>query len=281
MENNQQPQPNMQQQMDQMLQQQGQAQPVQPMQPMNGPAKKKKKCNVPAIVLGVVAVLGVGAGVYFGMQYFGEKDRADRLAKQNTTVATTTETAETPGEGTAEVASSQVSYGFDASKIKNSTNGEIYQLLVDSGQDGVGGSLSKDGKTLTLSFSSGRLQEVGFTNYRDFANLNDSKKITFDQPVVNMMLGGMGQDVTGDAIFYIMEDGSLKYTSINKLVTEKSFEVHGTVDGVKNAVMLYSVTYSPGVTGGGVMTMVQDKDGNIYDIYKLLGDGEKFNHGKV
>ena len=275
MENNQQPQPNMQQQMDQMLQQQGQAQPVQPMQPMNGPAKKKKKkCNVPAIVLGVVAVLGVGAGVYFGMQYFGEKDRADRLAKQNTTVATTTETAETPSEGTAEVASSQVSYGFDSEKIVNKSDSDsLYTIRVE--EVGVGGSLSEDGKTLALDFA----DETVRRTFGVAAPANGTKKIAFNQKVRNVYAGGIGQDAAGAIFLYVMEDGSLQYTSMNKMLTQNSYNVHGTVKGVTDVVTFYDA-FSGSKTdkvGGGADVVVQDVKGNLYSVYRLLGDG--FDNG--
>ena len=170
-------QPDVGQKMDEMLQQPAEsAQATTPMQPMNGAAngttsgaKVKKKKNVPAIVLSVLAILAIGVGVFFGIQYFGEKERADKLAQQDTTTVATTESAEETKSEEEKTTNTEVSYGFDASKIKNGVNGTEYSLIdVKFMGNGVGVSLSKDQRQVKVSLNERFLNEQGY-------NVSDAK----------------------------------------------------------------------------------------------------------
>lgn len=263
MEKNQQSQqPNIQQQMDQVLQQPGQAQPVQPMQPMNGPAKKKKKCNVPALVLAVVAVLGVGAGAYFGVQYFGEKDRADKLAQQNATVATA-ETTETESGEVAEAASNQASYGFDIGKIANGAS-DRYTLWDNA----VGIELSLDTKqqdTLNLAFLN---DGEAYGNYGLAKSSTAARTIKFSKKIGDFKICKFGQAVGDEVIVVILEDGTMEYIPIYSMLKEQKYSSYGAIDGISGAVKFYQVNDQ------GVSTMVQTTDGKIYNLHTVFEEAK-------
>lgn len=218
MENKQQPQqPNLQQQMDQMLQQPGQAQPVQPMQPMNGPAKAKKKKNIPAIVLGVTTVLCAGAAVFCGVQWMNAGKTSDNLA-QNTTASAETpaDAPEAPSGEVAEVAKAEGStyYLFDNDGW---IEGRRYYLAFEKN-----GSMSEnylDEKTYLLDNT--KLNTPDAVKEIDFA---DAMKPIYDKKIgalpstlaagtVNARAKSSCKSI--DAVYLPADDGQLEFLEID------------------------------------------------------------------
>lgn len=92
---------------------------------------------------------------------------------------------------------------------------------------------------------------------------NVSYKISgFDKKVVDMEMGCNGQEISGFYMVFLMEDGTLEYTSIKNLITNLSVE--GKIDGVSNIVKLQSVHYAI----SNVFAL--DYENNLYDIGYMI-----------
>ena len=226
----------------------------------------KKRCNKPAIILGIVAVLGIGAAAYFGIQYFGEKDRADKLAAQ-TTAQPTDEMEQTDGSKD-KVADGAVKYWFDTSKIVNSKDGDTLRgdvwgdyLLYDSFL----------GIELSLYTSSQNVLELTFLNeeevYKSYGLAKGStteKKIKFNKKIGDFKICQFGQAVGNEMIVVILEDGTAEYIPMYEMLKEQKYSSYGTVDGISNAVKFYEVN------AGGADNMIQTSDGKIYSLHDIF-----------
>ena len=113
--------------------------------------------------------------------------------------------------------------------------------------------------------------------------------------VKKAVVAGIGQDITGAKIFYLMEDGTVEYTDIftrnydkkgtlyfnvnytyekdsNGRITGEHFASQGKVNGVKDVVELYSVSAIPtgSMIGAYGTTLAATKDGSFYDLGKAI-----------
>ena len=102
----------------------------------------------------------------------------------------------------------------------------------------------------------------------------------FTKNVSNTFVGEVGQDVHGTKLVYIMEDGTVEYTSLFVKKTDNSgnswydmnfesqtFKTSGTISGVSDIVKLYN---ADGQNGRTVLAV--KKDGSYYDIGKLMNN---------
>lgn len=91
--------------------------------------------------------------------------------------------------------------------------------------------------------------------------------------VSNVKLFTIGNGMGYEFIVFLMEDGTCEYAKFNNFI--KTAQVDGKVEGLKNIVILESTDeytlYNGAYQGGGGHGAVAiDKDGNAYDLDKII-----------
>ena len=101
----------------------------------------------------------------------------------------------------------------------------------------------------------------------------DETNITFNKKVVDVYLGQIGQDSTGDIILFLMEDGTISYIEVYETLKTAGIDglsTYKTLEKPNDGIKFYTAYANVGMTGNYVTTLVQTKDGKIYDLAKIL-----------
>ena len=100
-------------------------------------------------------------------------------------------------------------------------------------------------------------------------NTNQSQKITgFTKDVVDVHMGGIGQDFTSEIIIFQMEDGTIEYSTIKNMM--KNVSTQGEIEVLKDIVKLQDAISYVEEGGGGVTIIAIDKDNNCYDLREFI-----------
>jgi len=98
---------------------------------------------------------------------------------------------------------------------------------------------------------------------------NQSQKITgFGKQVVDVHIGGIGQDFTSEVIIFQMEDGTIEYSTIKNMM--KNVTTQGKIESLNNIVKLQDVDVHWEEGGGQVTIVAIDKDNNCYDLDEFI-----------
>jgi len=91
---------------------------------------------------------------------------------------------------------------------------------------------------------------------------------TFDKKVAQVLIDGAGQDASGVAIIYLMEDGTVEYTPILKDFkanwgneAKDKFNSYGKLDGVSNIISLI-----PAEANGYHTVLARQADGTVINL---------------
>lgn len=154
---------------------------------------------------------------------------------------------------------------FDGTRAVNS-NEKNYTLSCQ-GNAGIYASVDSSQKVLTFSFTPSKVVETYSLNWTSNRNDVASSKINFDKKIVDIFFGGMGQDVSHDTLFILLEDGTLEYIPIVQMFNNAQEQVvsYGKINGVSDVAKL---TLSN--TSNGVTTLAIKSDGSFYDLWYAL-----------
>ena len=96
-------------------------------------------------------------------------------------------------------------------------------------------------------------------------------EVNFSQPITDIHIGGIGQMIGNESIFYLMEDGTVEKTDIKAAAEAGDFTSHTKVDGLEKIVKFYDVDAWPsnGNVGGYGTSAAQDIDGKIYLLFHI------------
>lgn len=144
---------------------------------------------------------------------------------------------------------------------KYSLNKDFYSLFNISIRDGEAYFLSND--ELNEFVISGIV-----TNENELKiQKGKEEKITgFNKKVVDVDFGG-GQQATGCVIAFLMEDGTVEYSTIKNMVTKVTTQ--GKVEGLKNILKVNYVNAWDGYSGSTTVIAL-DNENNLYDIVYML-----------
>lgn len=82
--------------------------------------------------------------------------------------------------------------------------------------------------------------------------------------VVDVLVGGIGQDLEGLIVFFLMKDGTVEYTTIDYIRTNKEIRSQGKIPGVENVIGLREV--GAGDCYGARTVVANTIDGKFYDF---------------
>lgn len=168
--------------------------------------------------------------------------------------------------------SEEINYIFDSNKVSNAL-AEGYALTVPSHAVGTNVNVDSSQTKVTISINHYLVSQnygLGWVTSSEDYNY-EPHEIVFDQKVVDIFFGGIGQDASGDTILFLMEDGTVQYLPLKKAYStdHENLKSYGTLSGISNIVKFYSAD-ALAQMGGGVTILAQDRNGNLYDLSSVL-----------
>lgn len=160
---------------------------------------------------------------------------------------------------------------IDSSKVINSEDKNY--TLACQGNAGIWVTVDSTQKNLTFSFTPQQVVEKYNIKWSSDRTNMKSSQITFDKKVVDLFFGGMGQTVTHDTLFILLEDGTVEYIPIVHMFNHIQAEVvsYGKIKGVEDVVK-----FSLANTTGAVTTLAIKGDGTFYDLWQSLKDSGNY-----
>lgn len=216
------------------------------------------------ILLGIIICTGVVFATYsLGYLTFNQVEETEKTETNN----------EENNEAEEEV--SDNSLDFDTSKIVNST-ADSYELQNYNGTIDV--RLDETRKVATLSFNRKTLSDTYGLNWDTTGVVEgtvEDKTITFTQGIKDVYVGGIGQDMSGDIILFLMDDGTVEYIPVYKALSTGGVDgltSYGTLQDLKDVVKFYSVMAIRNPVGSSVTILAQTKDGTLYDLAPIINN---------
>lgn len=214
------------------------------------------------ILLGIIICAGIIFATYeLGYLTFDTKE-------ENETVEPDTNQESENVEDT-----NNISLDFDTSKIVNST-ADSYELENYNGTIDV--RLDETRKIATLGFNRKNLSDTYILNW-DTTGVEDgtveNKTVTFNQGIKDIYVGGIGQDMSGDIILFLMDDGTVEYIPVYQALSTNGIDglvSYGTLKDLKDVVKFYSAGAIRNPAGSSVTVLAQTKDGTIYDLAPII-----------
>ncbi len=212
-----------------------------------------------SVALGVIALISVVVTVWLLVN-------GNKTTKVETPVATTPTKQE-------EIVSAKT-FGFYTNKITNPTQDVIYRLGVHrSNKDGngvFGAYISTNNSSVDLY-----IYWQYIADYYGVTSENTERAlatISFEKPVVDIVIGETGQYVGGDVLLFLLSDGTVEYMPVVKALQSQDFRSYGQLAGVKDVVKFYHVdaVSDTGDWSGYVTTLAQREDGSILDLQSFM-----------
>ncbi len=210
-----------------------------------------------SVALGVIALVSVVVTIWLLVN-------GNKSTKVETPAQTTTSTT------TKQEQVSAKTFGFYTNKITNPTQDVIYRLGVHRS--------NKDGNGVFGAYISTNNSSVDLYIYwqyiADYYGVTSDKTeralatISFEKPVVDIVIGETGQHVGGDVLLFLLSDGTVEYMPVVKALQNQDFRSYGQLAGVKDVVKFYHVdaVSDTGDWSGYVTTLAQREDGSIVDL---------------
>lgn len=155
--------------------------------------------------------------------------------------------------------------------MKNATNNATYSLLISNRYYGI----SLDNGVPYIRWYTLNEQDdndVALNNWAKQLGVTLNSKLQeitgFTKKVIDVHLGGIGQDITGDILIFQMEDGTIEYSTIENIM--KNVSTQGKIEELNNIVKLQDVNVHLGEAGGHVSIIAIDQDNNCYDLGKFI-----------
>lgn len=216
------------------------------------------------ILLGIIICTGVVFAAYsLGYLTFNQAEDPEKTETNN---EENNETEENVNDN---------SLDFDTSKIVNST-ADSYELQNYNGTINV--RLNDTRKMATLSFNRKTLSDTYALNWDTTGVVEgtvEDKTITFNQGIKDIYVGGIGQDMSGDIILFLMDDGTVEYIPVYQALSTSGVDgliSYGTLQDLKDIVKFYSVGAIRNPVGSSVTVLAQTKDGTLYDLAPIIND---------
>ena len=224
---------------------------------------KKSKTGLHIFIgtlLGILICGGVVFATYsLGYLTFSSQEEPNKVESNN--------------EETTEEDTNASSLDFDTSKVING-NGTQYYLTNYNGTIDI--RLDETRKIATLNYNRKILSDTYGLNW-DTTGIDEytyeDKQLTFDKNIKDIFYGGVGQDVSGDIILFLMEDGTVEYIPVYQALATSGVDglvSYGTLQGVEDVIKFYTAYAMVGLTGNYSTTLIQTKDGTLYDLAPII-----------
>ena len=221
---------------------------------------KKSKGLIATVIILILIIIGLCTYIAYdkGIIFKSSADVEEKKEKPKKEVK-----KEEPKEETEELKI----LGLNEENIVNK-NDKVYDLNKDTTMNIK---INSDKKSVTVTLDWTDLSK-SFNNERTDT---EEKTISFDKEVKEVLSGGSGQDITGMAILYLMEDGTVEYTPIYKAINANDFRSYGALPTITDIVRLENASVCRGI-GCWVTTLGQKSDGTLYDFDEAFNSTGNF-----
>ncbi len=162
---------------------------------------------------------------------------------------------------------------YDGNKIENKKNGVTYNNEIVNGSiNGVSYQIdSTNNKIVHARIYWGAVIKTHGTSINANKNQSDTDEIAidFDKNVVEVFEAPFGQEVSSSRIVFLLEDGTAKYINEYNAVQTLNYKDLKDIKDINNIVKHYSINVAAGTTGY-TTTIVQTKDGKLYDLDEFV-----------
>ncbi len=235
---------------------------------MNETSIKKSGSSIAVIIILIIALLGSISYIVYDKVFapMQEKDPSVITEEEIQEEDTTTENSVQDNSSNTYTAS------FDSSKSIN-TSDTTYQLFTSF--SGLNITLNTNKRAVTFSYNPTILNNrysLGWTTSENYA-YTDITINNFTKDIVDVFLGGFGQDASNDTLFFLMEDGTVEYVPIRMALLNNANTIssYGAIPSVTDIVKLYNAQASSAPSMSGyATTLAQKADGTFYDLSTLL-----------
>lgn len=215
------------------------------------------------ILLGII-ICGVVVFATYELGYLTFNGKEEKVDTENDNA--------THNDQTEEDATSS-SLEFDTSKVVNG-NGTQYYLTNYNSTINI--RLDETRQIVTLNYNRKILSDTYGLNW-DTTDMDEytyeDKQLNFDKPIKDIFYGGVGQDVSGDIILFLMDDGTVEYIPVYQALSTSGIDglvSYGTLQGVENVIKFYTAYAMVGLTGNYSTTLIQTEDGMLYDLGPII-----------
>lgn len=167
-------------------------------------------------------------------------------------------------------------------------NGNTYYnaLTANRSKYGLSMNINSDKKTITLSIDWGTFGSIASTVLIGGSHGSEVEtyQITgFTKNIQNVYIGDFGQSSQGITLLYLMEDGTVEYTSMFIKQTDSQgqiyyvinyhydnnviqFKTMGTINNINGVIEIYTADVSSSDGAGWMTTIGATKEGSFYDL---------------
>ena len=228
--------------------------------------KAKRTPQFMMFVLAFFIVMGTGIGIIGLILYSGKSSETDHLEQQivekDIIIAELQKTL--VRQESEQIEMENPLLHLDAGKCLNCEAPRTWTIV-----NRPGGFLEK-----CFSLHVSKHEVAGTISWDDLSELywpdearntgRENVEINLSGQVVDIYIGGFGQTPGNENALFLMEDGSVEYISIRKLLRDGEFRVHGKVPGVEQVVKFYTAIQD------GYHILAQRADGDYYDLSTIL-----------
>lgn len=242
------------------------------------PKLNKPKKNAGLIVAIIVAVLGVGVGIFgviFGLEKSSEAERLnnDDAEKEQMIEGLRDQVANCGNDGKPcgenDVSIIRTMKSLDEGKCLNSEIEGPWLITDDRSALPIWIKVDADGGAQVSVDWDALREECGYADSIGTGSRDASIKINTSGPVVDLLNGDFGDGCGSDTLLLLIEDGTVEYVPIRKAVAkEGTIQTYGKVPGVEDVVKLYTATHMGLYSSRRLVA--QRADGDYYDLTTIL-----------
>ncbi len=240
-----------------------------PQMDMGGAPQQKsgKGLKIATALMAIIALCGIGFGVFGMMQSQKKDDKASDLKVQIKNADGTTTTLETPEITTADGTTTVTITDTNVKKsnpIISATSPRHYRLQLKSNQIYL--PENYEPSSISISIENGEINSClveigGDVTRQSNCNINGLSGKIYKAVEIER-----GQDASGDSIGFILENGSVEYLSLDNALGKSDFTVKkAKIDGFVTDVVNYISFFEEDKVGGGITTVFVLSDGSYVE----------------
>lgn len=221
------------------------------------------------VVLGLISYIVYDKGIVQFRESSDVLEKSEKNSKSSKKDTTSSRNDVEENEQKSSESSSFRLLKFDSSKCINNPSGNYTISVFGDNLASIGATVDNTKRTVSFSYNIYRVSQtypLGWVS--SIENITtENFPISFAQEVEDVFFGALGQSSTGDTMLFLMEDGSVEYIPIMKVLSTspKSPHSYGKLPDVSGVVKFYTAN-----TAGGVTILAQKADGTFYDLGPIL-----------
>lgn len=227
------------------------------------------------LILAIIAIIIMG---FFMFKFYNDKQKAEEKVETLNSDATKLQSTINSIQSTINNTSNELKNNINTNS-KEFTVPSLYTSSMKNPSKNALYSLPLNTAYCSITIENGIPYISWYSEVDNFiqelANQNKVKLTTEKQKIKNLTknvvdihFGGIGQDGLSSVFIFLMEDGTLAYSTIENMIKNTSSQ--GIIDGLTNIIKIQNVSVSYGEGGGHASIIAIDKDNNSFDLHDYI-----------